>query len=192
MVKWDVSNIVATIYFNVRLPLDKIANSIPYASYDPETFPGLILPLKDGKIKALIFNSGTINFAGLKKIDELEEVIEVLRKIFADVGINLPQEYKIKLQNIVVNGEFDYDNIDIVKLSDEVESSLYNPEAFPAVIVPYKISQDYEVKFNVFKNGKFVCAGLKGVGRSIKEIYESINKVILDFQEKVISKYAKK
>ncbi|BFI73358.1 transcription factor [Nanoarchaeota archaeon] len=191
MVKWDVSNIVATIYFNIRLPLDKIANGIPYSSYDPETFPGLILPLKDGKIKALIFNSGTINIAGLKKIDELEEVIEMLRKIFEEIGIELPKEYKIKLQNIVVNGKFDYDNLDIVKLAEETEDSSYNPESFPAVIIPYKISSDYTVKFNVFKNGEFVCAGIKGVEKSVKDIYDNINKIILDFQEKVIKKYAK-
>ncbi|BBL45195.1 TATA-box-binding protein [Nanobdella aerobiophila] len=191
MVKWDVSNIVATLYFNIRLPLDKIANSLPYSSYDPETFPGLILPLRNGNIKALIFNSGTINIAGLKNINELEDIIKTFREKFEEIGIKLPQEYKIKLQNIVVNGKFDVDNVNIVELADRVEGSTYNPEAFPAAIVPYTISDDYEVTFNVFKNGEFVCAGLKGIKKDIKEIYEDVNKIILDFQEKVIKKYSK-
>jgi TATA-box binding protein (TBP) (component of TFIID and TFIIIB) len=38
MVTWEISNAVVTIYFNAKLPLDKIANLIPYAQYDPETF----------------------------------------------------------------------------------------------------------------------------------------------------------
>jgi len=197
MVTWEISNAVVTIYFNVKLPLDKIANLIPYAQYDPETFPGLIIPLKEGgnkeeNVKALVFNSGTINISGIKRLEDIEYVAEKLRELFKQIDIELPKDYKIKVQNIVVNGKFDYDNIDIVRLADEIPDSQYNPEAFPAVTVTFEVSENYRVKFNVFKNGKFVCPGLKGEFSNFDEIKKHVDYVLNSFQEKVIKKYVKK
>ncbi|MGC9079261.1 MAG: hypothetical protein ACP5G1_00810 [Nanopusillaceae archaeon] len=189
MVKWTISNMVASLSFNIRLPLDKIAESLPFANYNPEQFPGLILPLKDESVKALIFNTGKINISGLRDIKDIEEAIENIRKIFESIGIKLPEKYDIKIQNIVINGKFDYNNIDIVRLSEEIEGASYNPESFPAVIVPYEVEPNYKIKFNIFKNGRFVCSGIKV--KSEKTLNEEINKFVEEFQEKVIKKYVK-
>ncbi len=68
---------------------------------------------------------------------------------------NLPEEYTLKIANIVISGKFDYNKIDIERMSSELEDAFYDPARFWAATVYYNISLNNKVTFNVFKNGSF-------------------------------------
>ena len=196
MVKWQITNIVFTIKFDTIFLIDKMAailaeNGVS-VDYDPNSFPALIIALKNDereKLKKItIFRTGTVNIYGLKKADKIYEIIDELKKLFNKIGINLPDNYEVRLINVVVNGKFDYDNINIEKMFYDFVDAKYDPEQFPAITIPYYFSDNYKVTFNVFKDGHFICVGIRG---DLNNIDQHINEIVNSFQENVIKKYIK-
>jgi len=194
MVEWRITNSVFTVAFNIVLPLSKIAEELQNLrdisiDYNPSRFSGLILytnfTKENKKIKIIIFSSGLMNITGLKNIEKLISIIEKIREIFKRIGIDLPEAYELKVTNIVISGKFDYDNIDLDKISSDFDN---RNSRFPGIPIPYYISEDYKVTFNIFRNGRFVCTGIKS---DINNIEQTINNIVNSFQEKVIKKYAK-
>ena len=196
MVEWRITNIVFTLKFNTNFSIEKMAsilvNNRVLVDYEPDSFPALILTLENNKKekpkKVTIFRSGVINIYGLKKMNELYDVINKIRKTFSECGINLPDNYEIKLDNVVIAGKFDYANIDIVKMYYDFDDAKYDPGIFPGVSIPYYLSKKYKVTFNIFNDGHFVCAGIKGDPNNINQ---HINEIVNSFQENIIKKYAK-
>ncbi len=195
MVEWQITNIVFTIKFNTFLPIDKLAKKMDndglLVDYDPDSFPALIVTLENNKEnikKITVFRSGVMNIYGLKKIEEICDIIKKIKKLFSKYGIDLPDNYEIKLNNVIIAGKFDYKNIDIEKIFHDFDDTYYDPTRFPAVVIPYHLSNGYKIKFNVFRDGSFVCAGIKG---DLNNIYQYIKEIVNSFQENVIKKYAK-
>jgi len=197
MVEWKITNSVFTVAFNMALLLDKIAEKLQKLKdvsidYDPLRFSGLILytnfTKENKRIKIVIFSNGLMNIAGLKNIEKLPHIIEKIKEIFKRIGIELPKSYELRVTNIVINGRFDYDNIDLDKIYNDFADAKYDPTRFPGLSLPYYISEDYRVTFNIFRNGRFVCAGIKS---DLSNINQHINEIINTFQEKVIKNYAK-
>jgi len=182
MAKWKTNNMVVSVDLNVNIPLEKLAVELPEAEYDPEQFPGLILRFGENKPTTLIFNSGKIIVTGGKSLKEVKEIVEKIREILKKMNIETPSDYNLSVENYVVAGNFDYTNIDIMKMLSELENVQYDPEQFPGAIVKYQ-KGDINVTFLVFKTGKFVCTGAKSD--------EELEKAITEFEREVISKYAK-
>jgi len=196
MVEWKITNIVFTIKFNTNFSIEKMAAKLMdkgvLVDYDPDSFPALIATLENNKKrkpqKVTIFRTGVVNIFGLKKIDELYNVLNEIKKIFSKCDINLPDNYEVKLSNIVVVGKFDYNDIDIERMFNDFDDAEYDPNIFPGVSVPYYLSKNYKVTFNVFRDGHFVCAGIKG---DLNNINQTIDNIVNTFQEKVIKNYIK-
>ncbi len=66
----NVRNIVASIELEKRLPIEKLARTIPKCMYEPEQFPGLVYRIQ-GSCVALLFASGKGVLVGAKTIGEL-------------------------------------------------------------------------------------------------------------------------
>jgi TATA-box binding protein (TBP) (component of TFIID and TFIIIB) len=197
MVEWKITNSTFTVKFDTFLPLEKIAEELSgykniSVEYDPSRFSGLILysdfTKEDEKIKVIIFSSGLMNITGLKDVNKLISVIEKIKERLSLIGIKLPKDYELKVTNIIINGKFDYDYIDIEKMASEIDEARYDPSRFPAASIPYYVSNDYKVTFIIFKNGKFNCTGIKG---DISDINQHINEIVNSFQENIIKKYIK-
>jgi TATA-box binding protein (TBP) (component of TFIID and TFIIIB) len=196
MVEWKITNIVFTLKFNTNFSIEKMAsilvNNGVLVDYEPDSFPALILTLENNKKekpkKVTIFKSGVMNVYGLKKMDELYDIINKIRKIFSECGINLPDTYEVELDNIVVTGKFDYTNIDIERMFNDFDDAKYDPGIFPGVSIPYYLSKKYKVTFNIFSDGHFVCAGIRG---DLNNINQHINEIVNSFQENIIKKYVK-
>jgi len=196
MVKWKITNIVFTLKFNINFSIEKIASILTeneiLIDYDPDNFPAIFITLENNKNekpkKITVFRTGIINIYGLKKIDEVYDIINKIKEIFNKIGINLPNNYEMKLNNIVINGNFDYKNIDIEKIYNDFDNVQYDPDRFPAISIPYYFSKDYKVTFNIFKEGYFICAGIKA---DLNNIDQHINEIVNSFQENVIKKYIK-
>jgi TATA-box binding protein (TBP) (component of TFIID and TFIIIB) len=198
MVEWRITNSVFTVKFDTYISLDLIAKELSKQEdtsvrYDPSEFSGLTLDLslakENKRIKVIIFSSGLMNITGLKDAgSSLISVIEKIKEKLSKAGVNLPDNYELKVTNITINGKFDYDYIDLEKMASELDEVKYEPDNFPGLITTYYISDDLKVTFTVFKNGKFVCTGIKG---DISAINQHINEIVNSFQENVLKKYVK-
>jgi transcription initiation factor TFIID TATA-box-binding protein len=183
MAKWSVSNLVVSADIKANIPLEKLVVELPNAEYNPDQFPGLILRIEDNAPTMLIFNSGKVIITGSKSFKQAKEAIERLKKVLKQLGIETPKDYEMTVQNSVINGSFEYNNIDLGKMVLELDFVQYDPEQFPGAIVKYP-PEGGNTTFLVFRTGKFVCTGAKS--------QEEAEKVIKEFEKKIVSKYAKK
>ncbi len=196
MVDWKISNAVFALKFDITLSLDTIAEKLLgydnlIINYEPGTFPGLIIEIENNKenYSITLFRTGTVNVSGVKDdINKIYNVIELLKKLLSDCGVKLPDPYQIKLANVIINGKFDYDNIDIEKMYEDLDDASYDPNQFPAVTIYYRISKNYRIAFNIFRNGNFIGAGIRA---DMNNINQHINEIVDSFQENVIKKYIK-
>ena len=62
-------NIVSRFDLKKKLPIEKLARTLPKSMYEPEQFPGLIYRIQDSCV-ALLFASGKGVIAGAKSIEE--------------------------------------------------------------------------------------------------------------------------
>ncbi len=84
---YRIENIVATVNLGIDLDLDKLAERLPAAEYNPEQFPGLILRLQRPKISALIFRTGKMVCTGAKSENELKRAVKELVRLLNEHGL---------------------------------------------------------------------------------------------------------
>ena len=153
-----------------KIPLEKMAATLPNTEYNPEQFPGLVLRIRDPKTSALIFNSGKIVCTGansLEKVDQsMMRIVEALKKI----GVNVKAKPQYEVQNVVASGSIGMD-INLNTLAIKLENTEYEPEQFPGLV--YKL-RGTKATFLLFTNGQIVCTGTK----SEKEVEESVQLLV--------------
>ncbi|ADY01874.1 MAG: TATA-box-binding protein [Vulcanisaeta sp.] len=154
---YRIENIVATVNLGIDLDLDKLAERLPAAEYNPEQFPGLILRLQRPKISALIFRTGKMVCTGAKSENELKRAVKELVRLLNEHGADVPLTPEIQVQNIVASGNL-HAEVDIEKSALMLENSMYEPEQFPGLI--YRMD-DPKVVLLIFSSGKIVCTGAK-------------------------------
>ena len=66
----QVRNIVARFDLERKLPIEKLARTLPRSMYEPEQFPGLIYRIHNSCV-ALLFTSGKGVIVGAKSIEEI-------------------------------------------------------------------------------------------------------------------------
>jgi transcription initiation factor TFIID TATA-box-binding protein len=152
-----VQNIVATTSLEKEVSLTKLARTQPNTEYNPETFPGLVLRIKEPKSAVLVFSSGNLVCTGTKSITQVKEVVQQVIKQLKKIGVNVTITPKITVQNIVASGAIDLD-LNLNTLSLELENTEYEPEQFPGLV--YKLDEP-NATFLLFSNGKLVCTGTK-------------------------------
>jgi transcription initiation factor TFIID TATA-box-binding protein len=69
----NVRNIVSRFDLNKKLPIEKLARTLPKCMYEPEQFPGLIYRLQ-GSCVVLLFSTGKGIIVGAKSIEEINTV----------------------------------------------------------------------------------------------------------------------
>ncbi len=152
-----IQNIVATTSLGKDVPLTKLAKTIQTTTYNPETFPGLILRIKKPKSAVLVFASGNLVCTGTKSILQVKQVIEQVIKTLRKINIKITGKPKITVQNIVASGSINIPlNLNFLAL--ELENTEYEPEQFPGLV--YKLVEP-NATFLLFSNGKLVCTGTK-------------------------------
>jgi len=81
-----VHNIVVSEQIEINVPLEHIIYGLdPYkSSYEPEQFPSILY--KDWGVSFLLFSSGKVIISGIKKIEEIEEIIEKFKEVIEEVS----------------------------------------------------------------------------------------------------------
>ena len=172
-----VQNIVATTSLEKEVSLTKLARTQPNTEYNPDTFPGLVLRIKEPKSAVLVFSSGNLVCTGTKSIAQVKKVVEQVIKQLKKVGVNVTITPKINVQNIVASGSIDLD-LNLNTLSLELENTEYEPEQFPGLV--YKL-EDPTATFLLFSNGKLVCTGTKNKAQlddSMKQLNKNVREAL--------------
>ncbi|MDA3836150.1 MAG: TATA-box-binding protein [Nanoarchaeota archaeon] len=155
--EYKIQNIVATTSLEKPVPLTKLARTQPNTEYNPETFPGLVLRIKEPKSAVLVFSSGNLVCTGTKSIPQVRKVIDEVIKQLKKVSVDVTIKPKITVQNIVASGTINL-QLNLNYLALEMENTEYEPEQFPGLV--YKL-EDPNATFLLFSNGKLVCTGTK-------------------------------
>ncbi len=152
-----VQNIVATTSLEKKVSLTKLARTQPNTEYNPDTFPGLVLRVKQPKSAVLVFSSGNLVCTGTKSVSQVRDVVQQVIKQLRKIGVNVTIKPKITVQNIVASGAINLD-LNLNTLALELENTEYEPEQFPGLV--YKLEEP-TATFLLFSNGKLVCTGTK-------------------------------
>lgn len=154
---YNIQNIVATTSLEKPVPLVKLAKTQPNTEYNPKTFPGLVLRIKEPKSAVLVFSSGNLVCTGTKSLPQVKKVIDEVIKQLKKINVNITVKPKITVQNIVASGNIDL-KLNLNFLALEMENTEYEPEQFPGLV--YKLDEP-NATFLLFSNGKLVCTGTK-------------------------------
>ncbi len=164
-----IENVVASANLNTEVKLEKVVAGLEGIEYEPEQFPGVVLRMKEPKAAALIFSSGKIVCTGAKSPTESKEVIAKIVTKMRKLGIKIPSNYTVRLENIVASAKIEGElNLDDIAFT--LENTEYEPEQFPGLV--YRMD-DPKVTFLLFGSGKVICTG----GRSIKDVERAVAKV---------------
>ena len=174
-----IQNIVATTSLNVPVSLTKLARSQSNTEYNPETFPGLVLRIKQPKSAVLVFSSGNLVCTGTKSIAQVKLVIQQVIKQLKRINVKVKDKPRINVQNIVASGKIDL-MLNLNLLALELENTEYEPEQFPGLV--YKLVQP-TATFLLFTNGKLVCTGTKN-REQLEDSMKQLNKNVREAMKK--------
>jgi transcription initiation factor TFIID TATA-box-binding protein len=173
---YRIENIVATVNLGVELDLEKLAERLMMAEYNPDQFPGLILRLTKPRISALIFRTGKMVATGAKNEEDLKNAVKALVKLLRDHGAEVPFDPEVQIQNIVASGNL-HAEVDLEQAVLMLENAMYEPEQFPGLI--YRMSSP-RVVILIFGSGKIVCTGAKSekdVALAVQKLYNQLKEL---------------
>ncbi len=177
-----IQNVVASINLFTTIDLvtayqTLIDDDDLFVSYNPETFPGLILKIKKPKISSLVFSSGKLVLTGAKSTNMVHEGVNQMIKILRTVGTSITEEPEIIVQNIVASGHFNHRTINLELAALWLEHSMYEPEQFPGLI--YRLAEPKTVLL-LFQSGNLVCTGAKTeeqVRQAVENTYNTLDEI---------------
>jgi len=177
-----IQNVVASINLFTTIDLvtayqTLIDDDDLFVSYNPETFPGLILKIKKPKISSLVFSSGKLVLTGAKSTQMVHQGVQEMIKILKTVGTSITEEPEIIVQNIVASGHFNHRTINLELAALWLEHSMYEPEQFPGLI--YRLAEPKTVLL-LFQSGNLVCTGAKTeeqVRQAVENTYNTLDEI---------------
>ncbi|MGC8913212.1 MAG: TATA-box-binding protein [Thermoplasmata archaeon] len=180
MVKIKIENVVASTSLDGDLDLQKIANALEGAEYEPEQFPGLIYRLSEPKTATLLFRSGKVVCTGAKSIEDVKRAILTVAEQIEKAGMKINKKPEIEIQNIVASSDLEQEiNLNAIAISLGLEKVEYEPEQFPGLV--YRL-ENPKVVVLLFGSGKLVCTGARlpeDVEHAVEKIMEELRSVDL-------------
>jgi transcription initiation factor TFIID TATA-box-binding protein len=178
---YKIQNIVATASLGKPVPLTKLARTQPNTEYNPDTFPGLVLRIKEPKSAVLVFSSGNLVCTGTKSTLQVRQVIDAVIKQLKKINVNITTKPKITVQNIVASGTINL-KLNLNYLALKMENTEYEPEQFPGLV--YKLDEP-TATFLLFSNGKLVCTGTKNkeqLEESMDKLLKNVKNALKDYK----------
>ena len=178
---YKIQNIVATASLGKPIPLTKLARTQPNTEYNPETFPGLVLRVKNPKSAVLVFSSGNLVCTGTKSTTQVRQVIDAVIKQLKKINVSITTKPKITDQNIVASVTIEL-KLNLNFLALEMENTEYEPEQFPGLV--YKLVEP-TATFLLFSNGKLVCTGTKNrqqLEDSMKQLLKNVKIALKNYK----------
>jgi transcription initiation factor TFIID TATA-box-binding protein len=86
MVEYDIENIIASTRVDAELELEKVAEALEDAEFNPASFPGVIYRFKRPRVVVLIFDDGKIMCTSARSTADVEHVFEEVIKTLGEKG----------------------------------------------------------------------------------------------------------
>ena len=154
-----VENIVVSVNLHEKIPLEKLLEKYRDIQ-QKDNFPGLVVKINKPKATILFFSSGKLVMTGITLVEHIPIILEKILKKLSDAEIEISEEPSIKVENIVVRGDFHKKiNLDLTSLL--LDRAIYEPEVFPGLI--YKIVEPNAICFLIFSSGRIICTGAKNI-----------------------------
>jgi len=173
----EIENVVASTGVSQELELESLAMDLSGSDYNPENFPGLVYRTQKPKAANLIFRSGKIVCTGANSVDGVHTSLQNVFANLRDLGIDVPEEPSITVQNIVSSADLGEQlNLNAIAIGLGLESVEYEPEQFPGLV--YRLT-DPDVVILLFGSGKAVITG----GKAPDEAAKALNKIAAKLDE---------
>jgi transcription initiation factor TFIID TATA-box-binding protein len=167
----QTENVVASTRIDQEVNLETLANDLKGVSYDPESFPGIVYRIREPKAASLIFRSGKIVCTGAQSRAEVREAISITFDELSELGLTVPDEPEVIVQNMVTSGELSASlNLNAIAIGLGLENVEYEPEQFPGLV--YRMNEPKVVTL-LFGSGKLVITG----GKRPEDAEETIKNV---------------
>lgn len=154
-----IENMVGSTGIDQELDLESVADDLVGADYTPNEFPGLVYRSDNPRGTALIFRSGKIVITGATSRADIVGVLETVIGELSDLGITVPTEPDITIQNIVSSADLgERLNLNAIAIGLGLEAVEYEPEQFPGLVY---LLDDPKVVVLLFGSGKLVITGAK-------------------------------
>jgi transcription initiation factor TFIID TATA-box-binding protein len=168
----ELENVVASSGIDRELDLQRVAADLEGVEYNPDRFPGLLYRTTDPKATSLLFRSGKIVTTGASSIDNVHTAISTAIAELETLGIPVPAEPLITVQNIVASADLGQSfNLNAMAIGLGLEHVEYEPEQFPGLV--YRLDEPSVVVL-FFGSGKVVVTG----GKRPKDAAAAIEAVI--------------
>ena len=168
----ELENVVASSGIDRELDLQRVADDLEGVEYNPDRFPGLLYRTTDPKATSLLFRSGKIVTTGASSIDNVHTAISTAIAELETLGIPVPAEPLITVQNIVASADLGQSfNLNAMAIGLGLEHVEYEPEQFPGLV--YRLDEPSVVVL-FFGSGKVVVTG----GKQPKDAAAAIEAVI--------------
>jgi transcription initiation factor TFIID TATA-box-binding protein len=174
MVEVQVENIVVSFSVSISLDLPKLADALPDAQYNPTDVPALILQFSTPRSMAALSADGTVVMTGPKTMDEVDEVIKMIKDRLTAAGVELSESPEITVQNVSVSIDL-HQELKLRSLTKSLGTAEYSPRVFPGIV--YK-EDDPNTVILLFDSGKIVCNA-----RTLKDATVAVDKMV----EKLLS-----
>ncbi|MEM0243404.1 MAG: TATA-box-binding protein [Candidatus Aenigmatarchaeota archaeon] len=167
-----IENIVVSLTFSQRIPINQLLNKYLDIEFEPEQFPGLVYKMQDPKCSFLIFESGKVICTGNRRIEDVDKALKVILERLKSVGVDISKSEKV-VENVVASVKLDGE-VNLNCLAMELEGAEFEPEQFPGLV--YRKNEP-KLVFLVFKSGKIICTGGKNVDEVKKELERLAKKI---------------
>ena len=168
MVDVTIENIVAHAQIADKVEIEDIAQKISEVTYDPEKFSGLTFKMEKPKTAILLLPNGKAICTGAKKIEEVEEALDLFIDKIESVDVKVKKEIDIEIQNFVVSTNVNKElHLSSISKGLLLEKADYEPSTFPGLI--YRM-EDIGAILLIFSSGKIVCTGTKDFKEASKAI----------------------
>lgn len=172
----SIVNVVASASLSQELDLSALAGDLETAEYRPDNLPGIVYRTEDPATAALIFRTGKITITGAESIGDTERVAEQLFDTFRSLGLAVPNDPDVTIQNMVFTGNLGYSlNLPAIAVGLGLENLEYEPEEFPGLV--YRPPGIAAVSL-LFGSGKVVIVGgtqREDAERAIEQVYYRLN-----------------
>ncbi|WP_306061133.1 TATA-box-binding protein [Natronococcus wangiae] len=153
----STENVVASTSLGQELDLDTLADDLDGVRFNPDQFPGLVYRTQQPQAASLIFRSGKLVCTGASSVSAVTAAIEQTFEELRGLGLNVPNEPDLTVQNIVSSGDLGFQlNLNAIAIGLGLEEVEYEPEQFPGLV--YR-ADDLDVVVLLFGSGKLIITG---------------------------------
>lgn len=98
----EVSNIVATARVADYVNLEKAAEALEQAHFDPESFPGVVYEVPNARAVVTVFGSGRIVITGVVSPEEAQRTAERICEVLTSTKASCRREYPVAKERLEV------------------------------------------------------------------------------------------